>query len=296
VTVTARPTPQPVHWIAVAAVDVADEDKLANALHRLVEDDPALVIRRDDEVHQTQLGGQGDQHLSVALERLARKSGVAVTTDEVRIPYRETITGTGAAEGRLKKQSGGHGQFAIVSLIVEPRGRGEGLEFVDEVVGGAIPRQYLPAVEKGVVETMADGGALGLPVVDIQVRCVDGKHHAVDSSEMAFKGAARLALREALAAAGPVALEPIAHLSVTVPSETQGEVLGDLSTRRGRVQGSSPGDDGETVIDAVVPVSELSRYAIDLRALTGGTGRFSTEPAGYDVLPSHLAPTAGASA
>ena len=296
VTVPSRPAPEPVHWIAVAADDAADEDKLANALHRLVEDDPALVIRRDDEVHQTQLGGQGDLHLSVALERLARKSGVAVTTDEVRIPYRETITGTGAAEGRLKKQSGGHGQFAIVSLVVEPRGRGEGLEFLDQVVGGAIPRQYLPAVEKGVVETMADGGALGLPVVDIQVRCVDGKHHAVDSSEMAFKGAARLALREALAAAGPVALEPIAHLSVTVPSETQGEVLGDLSTRRGRVQGSNPGDDGETVIDAVVPVSELSRYAIDLRALTGGTGRFSTEPAGYDVLPSHLAPTAGASA
>jgi elongation factor G len=296
VTVAPAPVPDPVHWIAVAATDAADEDKLATALHRLVEDDPALVIRRDDEVHQTQLGGQGELHLSVALERLSRKYGVAVTTGDVLVPYRETIAGTGAAEGKLKKQSGGHGQFAVVSIVVEPRERGEGLEFVDEVVGGAIPRQYIPAVEKGVVETMAEGGALGLPVVDIRVRCVDGKHHPVDSSEMAFKGAARIALREALAEAGPVALEPIARLFVTVPNELQGEVLGDLSTRRGRVQGTIPGADGETVIDAVVPVGELNRYAIDLRALTGGAGRFATEPAGYDVLPSHLTPTAGGGA
>jgi elongation factor G len=147
-------------------------------------------------------------------------------------------------------------------------------------------------VEKGVVETMADGGALGLPVVDIRVRCVDGKHHPVDSSEMAFKGAARLALREALAAAGPVGLEPIARLWVTVPTESQGEVLGDLSVRRGRVQGTIPADDGEIVIDAVVPVGELNRYAVDLRAMTGGAGRFALEPAGYDLLPSHLAPAA----
>jgi elongation factor G len=290
VVVPAPPVPDPVHWVAVAATDAAEEDKLATALHRLVEDDPALVIRRDDEVHQTQLGGQGDLHLAVALERLGRKFGVTVTTDDVRIPYRETITGSGSAEGKLKKQSGGHGQFAVASIVVEPRERGAGLEFVDEVVGGAIPRQYIPAVEKGIVETMADGGALGLPVVDIRVRLVDGKHHPVDSSEMAFKGAARLALREALASAGPVALEPIARLFVTVPNEVQGEVLGDLSTRRGRVQGTIPGADGETVIDAVVPVGELNRYSVDLRAMTGGAGRFATEPAGYDVLPSHLAP------
>jgi elongation factor G len=294
VSVEPAPVPDPVHWVAVAAVDAADEDKLATALHRLVEEDPALVIRRDDEVHQTQLGGQGDLHLSVALERLTRKFGVAVATDDIRIPYRETITGTGTAEGKLKKQSGGHGQFAVVSLIVEPRGRGEGLEFVDEVVGGAIPRQYIPAVEKGVVETMAEGGALGLPVVDIRVRLVDGKHHPVDSSEMAFKGAARVGLRDALAAASPVALEPIARLFVTVPTDVQGEVLGDLSTRRGRVQGTIPADDGETVIDAVVPVGELNRYAVDLRAMTGGAGRFVTEPAGYDVAPSHLTPAVGA--
>jgi len=259
---------QPVHWIAVSATQVADEDKLASALHRLVDDDPSLVVRRDDEVHQTQLGGQGDLHLAVALERLSRKFGVTVQTEDVRIPYRETVTGTGQAEGKLKKQSGGHGQFAVVSLIVEPRERGAGLEFVDEVVGGA----------------------LGLPVVDIRVRCVDGRHHAVDSSEMAFKGAARVALREALAAAGPVVLEPITHLEVTVPTEVQGEVLGDLSTRRGRVQGTLPGDAGETVIAAVVPSAELNRYGTDLRALTGGAGRFRTEPAGHDLLPSHLVP------
>jgi elongation factor G len=281
---------EPVHWIAVAATQAADEDKLATALHRLVEDDPSLVVRRDDEVHQTQLGGQGDLHLAVALERLARKFGVVVATDDIRIPYRETVTGTGRAEGKLKKQSGGHGQFAVVTLIVEPRERGSGLDFVDEVVGGAIPRHYIPAVEKGVAETMAEGGALGLPVVDIRVRCVDGKHHPVDSSEMAFKGAARLALRDALAAAGPVALEPIVHLEVTVPTDVQGEVLGDLSSRRGRVQGTALGDAGETVIDAIVPAAELNRYATDLRALTGGSGRFRTEPVGHDLLPSHLVP------
>lgn len=281
---------EPVHWIAVSASKTADEDKLATALHRLVEDDPSLVMRRDDEVHQTQLGGQGDLHLAVAIERLARRFGVAVATGEVRIPYRETVAGSGEAEGRLKKQSGGHGQFAVVTLVVEPRERGAGMDFVDEIVGGTIPRQYIPAVEKGVIETMAEGGALGLPVVDIRVRCIDGKHHPVDSSEMAFKGAARLALREALRTAGPVALEPTVHLEVTVPTDAQGEVLGDLSTRRARVHGSRPGAEGETVLEATVPASELSHYAIDLRALTGGTGRFRTSPAGYDVLPSHLAP------
>ncbi|HEY6531104.1 MAG TPA: elongation factor G [Acidimicrobiales bacterium] len=287
---------EPVHWIAVSAVQAADEDKLATALHRLIEDDPSLAVRRDDEVHQTQLGGQGDLHLAVALERLTRKFGVTVATDDVRIPYRETVTGTGQAEGKLRKQSGGHGQFAVVTLVVEPRDRGTGLEFVDEVVGGAIPRQYIPAVEKGVVEAMAEGGALGLRVVDIRVRCIDGKHHPVDSSEMAFKGAARLALRDALSAAGPVALEPIVHLEVTVPTDVQGEVLGDLSSRRGRVQGTMPGDEGETVIGAVVPAAELNRYATDLRALTGGAGRFTTEAAGHDLLPSHLVPEpAGAS-
>ena len=294
VTVPATPPPPPVHWVAVAARDAAEEDRLATALHRLTEEDPSLVLRRDDEVHQTQLGGQGELHLSVALERMSRKFGVEVDTDGIRIPYRETITGTGQAEGKLKKQSGGHGQFAVVTLVVEPRGRGEGLEFVDEVVGGAIPRQFIPAVEKGVIEAMADGGAMGLPVVDIRVRCVDGRHHAVDSSEMAFKGAARMALRDALAAAGPVVLEPVCHLEVTVPTEAQGDVLGDLSTRRGRVQGSMPIDELESVIDVVVPQGELGRYAVDLRAMTGGTGSFTIEPAGYDVLPSHLAPVGAA--
>ena len=286
--------PAPVHWVAVAARDAADEDRLATALHRLLDEDRSLVLRRDDEVHQTQLGGQGELHVWVALERLARKSGIEVATEDVRVPYRETVAGSGTAEGKLKKQSGGHGQFAVVTLVVEPRGRGEGLEFVDEVVGGAIPRQFIPAVEKGVVETMSEGGALGLPVVDIRVRCTDGRHHAVDSSEMAFKAAARIALREALAAAGPVVLEPVSHLEITVPTDAQGDVLGDLSSRRGRVQGTVPGAEGESVIDAVVPQGELGRYAVDLRAMTGGAGSFTSEPVGYDVLPSHLVPAATA--
>ena len=291
VVVPVEVAPEPVQWIAVSSVDAADEDKLATALHRLVADDGALTVRRDDEVHQTQLGGQGDVHLGVALDRLARKFGVAVRTEEVRIPYRETITRTGSAEGRLKKQSGGHGQFAVVHLEIEPLERGEGFEFVDEVVGGAIPRQYLPAVEKGVMETMAEGGALGLPVVDVRVRCTDGKHHAVDSSEMAFKGAARVALRDALAAGGPVALEPISLVEVTVPSEHQGEVLGDLSARRGRVQGTVLGHDGETVVEALVPTAELTSYAAELRARTAGSGRFHATHHGYEPAPSTIAPT-----
>ena len=240
VTVPWPEPPEPMSTVAVAAATPADEDKLATALQRLLAEDPSLQLRRDDETHQTVLGGQGETHLAVTLERLTRKFGVEVTTEDVRIAHRETVTGAGRAEGRLKKQSGGHGQFAVVTLEVEPLERGAGFEFVDEIVGGAIPRQFVPAVEKGVAETMAEGGALGFPVVDIRVRCVDGKHHPVDSSEMAFKAAARLALRDALADAGPVVLEPVSWVEVTVPTDLQGEVHG----RPHLPPGTGPGDRG----------------------------------------------------
>jgi elongation factor G len=288
--VLVAPIEQPPAVLAMAVVPKtqADDDKLATALHRLQEEDPGLVVDRDEETHQTILRGTGETHLAIALEKLERKFGVGVTTEEVRVRYRETITQPADAEGRHKKQSGGHGQFAVAKVRVEPLERGEGFEFVDKIVGGAISRSYIPAVERGVAETMAHGGVNGHPVVDVRVTLLDGKEHSVDSSEMAFRVAGRLAFREAMAQASPVVLEPITRLDVTVPSELLGDVMGDLNSRRGRVQGTQAGDPGEQVIYAVVPESELLRYAIELRSLTGGRGRFVAEHDHYDVVPSHL--------
>ncbi|MGD9798387.1 MAG: elongation factor G [Acidimicrobiia bacterium] len=280
----------PVLAVAVRARTQNDDDKLAGALHRLVEEDPALRVRLDEETHQTLLEGQGETHLAVTLERLARKFGVAVDTEDVRVPYRETITGTARAEGKHKKQSGGHGQFGVADLQVEPLPRGGGFEFVDAVVGGAIPRQYIPAVEKGVREAMAAGGVHGYPVVDIRVTCLDGKHHPVDSSEMSFKMAGALAFREAIANAQPVVLEPVSRIEVTVPDDLQGDVMGDLNARRGRVQGTEPDEAGRRRITALVPTSELTRYAVDLRSLTGGRGRFVATHDHLDVVPAKVAP------
>jgi elongation factor G len=216
--------------------------------------------------------------------------GVHVTTEPVRIAYRETIARGAEAEGRLKKQSGGHGQFAVVQLRLAPLPPGSGFAFVDSVVGGAVPRSYLPAVERGAAEALAAGGPLGHPVVDVQVEVYDGKSHAVDSSDMAFRTAAATGVRAALAAAGTVLLEPTVHVTVVVPTEVQGDVLGDLSGRRGRITSTTTTDDGRVRIDAVVPEAEVVRYALDLRALTGGHGELTLAPADYEVRPGHLAP------
>lgn len=280
--------PDPLLSIAIHAKSKNDEDKLANALHRLQEEDPVLRVERDPETHQTLLRGMGETHLSIAIERLARKFGVEVETEDVRVPYRETIAGTAEAEGKVKKQSGGHGQFAVVWLRVEPTDRGSGIEFVDQIVGGVIPKQYLPAVEKGVIETAESGGPLGFPIVDVRVTCYDGKAHSVDSSEMAFKTAASLGLKEAMQKAGPVLLEPVSELVVTVPEANQGDVMGDLNGKRGRIQGSASVGGGEVEITALVPTSEVLRYAIDVRSMTGGRGRFSVRHSHYDPVPSHL--------
>ncbi len=281
--------PEPVLAVAVVPKTQADEDKLAPALHRLTEEDPALVVERNDETHQTLLKGTGETHLQITLEKLTRKFGAHVETDEVRVPYRETITGAAkGVEGRHKKQTGGHGQFGVCVIDLEPLPRGGGFEFVDQIVGGAISRGYIPAVQKGIDEAMASGGVYGYPVVDVRVTLVDGKEHSVDSSEMAFKVAGRLAFRAAMAQAQPVILEPISRIEITVPVELQGDVMGDLNSRRGRVQGTEASGDGEQTIVANVPTSEIQRYAIDLRSLTGGRGRFRAEHDHYDVLPAHL--------
>jgi elongation factor G len=288
VEIDTAPPPAPALSIGIRPKSKGDEDKLMTALHRLQEEDLLLSVLRDGETHQTLLGGTGETHLAIVAERLARKFGVEVETEPVVVAYRETITGTAEAEGKHKKQSGGHGQFGVASVRIEPLERGAGFEFADQIVGGAIPRQFIPAVQKGIEEAMAGGGPFGYPVVDVKVTCFDGKYHSVDSSELSFKMAGALAFREAMEKAGPVLLEPISHLEVRVPDTYQGDVLGDLNGRRGRVQGTEPDATGWSLITALVPTSEVLRYAIDLRSMTGGRGRFRAEHDHYDPAPQHL--------
>ena len=282
------PLSPPMLSVAIRSKGTGDEDKLMNGLHRLQEEDPSLQVRRVDETHQTVVSGMGETHLAVTAERLARKFNVEIVTEEVTTPYRETITAPAEAEGRHKKQTGGHGQFGVAHLRIEPLERGAGLEFVDQIVGGAIPRQFIPAVEKGVRRAMGQGGAFGFPVVDVRVICDDGKFHPVDSSEASFEAAGALAFTEALRLAEPLPLEPVSRLEVTVPAHNLGDVLGDINARRARVLSTETNDHGEPVITALVPTSELARYAVDLRALSGGLGRFTAEHDHYDLLPGHL--------
>ncbi len=281
--------PEPVLAVAIRPKSKGDEDKLANALHRLQDEDPVIRLERNAETHQTLLRGMGETHVSIALEKLHRKFGVQVETEPVKVAYRETITDTAEAEGKYKKQTGGHGQFGVAFLRVEPKDRGTRFEFIDKIVGGAIPRQFIPAVEKGVIDAMERGGVFGYPVVDVAVTCFDGKYHSVDSSEMSFKMAGSIGFKEAMAKAGPILLEPISELVVTAPEVSLGDIMGDLNSKRGRIQGSSSIGNGEVEIVAQVPTSELLRYAIDLRSRTGGRGRFTIEHSHYDPVPAHLA-------
>jgi len=288
VTVKTIETPAPVLAAAIVAKTQADEDKLATSLRRLIEEDPALRLARSDETRQTLLSGMGELHLAITLEKLARKFGVEVVTEDVRVPYRETISRPAQAEGKFKKQSGGRGQFGVAFLKVEPLHRGDGYEFVDEIKGGSIPRQFIPAVERGIAETMANGGVFGYPVVDVRVRCYDGKYHAVDSSEMSFKMAGSIGFKAAMKDAAPILLEPISRMEITVPPDYQGDVMGDLSSRRGQMQGTEAVFGGMQRIIATVPTSEIMRYAVDLRSLSQGWGSFTAEHERYAELPSHL--------
>ncbi len=281
--------PSPVLATALIARTQADDDKLATALRRVLAEDPALELELNPETNQTLLKGMGETHLMITIERLERKFGVGVDTEPVKVPYRETISRPAQAEGRYKKQTGGHGQYGVAQIKLTPTGRGEGFEFVDQIKGGSIPRQFIPAVEKGVVETMADGGMRGFPIVDIQVSLIDGKYHSVDSSEMSFKQAGRLALRSAMEQAGPILLEPVSKIEVTIPADYQGDVMGDLSSRRGQLQGTEANSSGQQRITALVPTSEILSYAIDLRSLTQGWGRFETAHDHYQEVPSHIA-------
>jgi elongation factor G len=288
--VTAVPIdrPSPVLATALVARTQSDDDKLSTSLQRILEEDASLVVTHNEETKQTLLWGLGDTHLQITIEKLERKFGVQVDQEPVKVAYRETITRDAEAEGKHKKQSGGHGQFGVCHLKIAPLGRGEGFVFIDAIKGGSIPRGFIPAVEKGIIETMDEGGLHGYPVVDIEATVDDGKYHAVDSSEMAFKLAARAGFKEAFENAGPVVLEPISKVRVTVPPEYQGDVMGDIASRRGAVQGSMANSDGTQTVEAEIPTSEIVRYAIDLRSITHGWGRFSAEHNHYQELPSHL--------
>ncbi|HZD60808.1 MAG TPA: elongation factor G, partial [Anaerolineae bacterium] len=261
--------PEPVISVAAAAKTKGDEEKLGTSLNRLAEEDPTLTIRRDTETHQTVLSGMGDMHLDIITERLKRKFGVEAELSAPRIPFKETIKGAAAVQGRHKKQSGGRGQFGDVWLKIEPLPRGEGFEFVDKIVGGVVPQQYRPAVEKGIKETMEQGILAGYPVVDVRVTLYDGSYHAVDSSEMAFKIAGSLAMKKGFMDAKPVLLEPITKVEVVVPEQYMGDVIGDLSSRRGRPLGSEPRG-RNIVISALVPLAEMATYASTLRSITSG--------------------------
>ncbi len=266
----------------------ADLDKLGGAVARLIQEDPTLHWHRDVETSQTILSGMGESHLQVAVDRLSRKFGVEVTLGEPKIPYRETVTTSAKAQGRHKRQSGGHGQFGDCHLEIEPLPRGAGYEFVDKIVGGSVPRQFIPAVDKGVQEVLHEGALTGNPVVDVRVTLFDGSFHTVDSSEQAFKTAAGIGFRAAFEKAHPVLLEPVMEVVVVVPNEFMGDVVGDLNSHRARILGMDPMSDGMTEVRAHVPMAELFRYATTLRSLTQGRASYTMHLLGYEEAPPHI--------
>jgi elongation factor G len=281
--------PEPLLPVAIEARAKADEDKLSQGLQRLAAEDPTLRVEHNADTHQIVLWCMGEAHADVALDRLSTRYGATVDQVELRVPLRETVTGLAKGHGRHVKQSGGHGQFAVCDIEVEPLPQGSGFEFVDKVVGGAVPRQFIPSVEKGIRAQMEKGVSLGYPMVDIKVTLTDGKSHSVDSSDMAFQTAGALALREAAAATKVALLEPVDEVDVLVPDDLVGAVMSDLSSRRGRVLGSEPAGDERTVVRAEVPQLELVRYAVDLRSFSHGAATFTRRFARYEPLPDNVA-------
>jgi elongation factor G len=281
--------PAPVVAFAIEARSKGDEDKVHASLRRLQEEDPSLDVHRDEETGEMIVGGLSQMHVETVLERMHRRFGVEVDLKPPRVPYRETIRKPARAHGRHKKQTGGRGQFGDCHIEIEPVD-GEDFEFVNTIKGGVIPNSFIPAVEKGCVEAMQHGAVAGFPVKGVRVRLYDGSAHSVDSSEMAFKMAGSIAMRQALEQAGAVLLEPIMLVTLSVPEEAVGDVIGDLNSRRGRPQGMEPGlGPGMTDVKAEVPMSEMLTYAPDLRALTGGQGDYTMEFLRYEEIPAHLA-------
>ncbi|MDY6794202.1 MAG: elongation factor G [Actinomycetota bacterium] len=279
--------PEPIMSLAVEPKTKGDEDKLSVALTRLSEEDPTFNVRRDTEVKQTIISGMGEAHLDIMMERMSRKFGVNVDSQLPKVPYKETIRKSSKAEGKHKKQTGGHGQFGIAWVEVKPLERGSGFEFEDKVVGGSIPRQFIPSVEKGVRKATDEGFLGGFPIVDIRATVYDGKYHPVDSSDISFQLAGAMALRNAMNDADPYILEPIMNAEILVPEANMGDVIGDLNSKRGRILGMEQ-EGGLQLIRAQVPMAEMLRYSIDLRSITGGRGTFRMEMSNYEEVPPHL--------
>ena len=280
--------PAPVMAFAIQAHAKGDEDKMFQSLRRLQEEDPTIDLHRDQQTGEQIVAGLSQMHVEVVVDRLKSRFGVEVDLKPPRVPYQETIRKPAKAHGRHKKQTGGRGQFGDCHIEIEPLD-GEGFEFVDQIKGGVIPSGFIPAVEKGVRDALAHGAVAGFPVKGVRVRLVDGSYHTVDSSEQAFRTAGSIAMKEALADAGAVLLEPIMLVTLSVPEDSVGDVIGDLNSRRGRPQGMEPGPGGMTEVKAEVPMSEMLTYAPDLRSLTGGQGDYTMEFERYEEVPGHLA-------
>jgi elongation factor G len=279
--------PEPLFAVAIFPKTKSDLDRLGASVSRLVEEDPTLRMERNVETNETILSGMGESHIQIAMRRLSQKFGVDVDIDLPKIAYRETITKANQAQGRHKKQTGGRGQFGDIYCRFEPMERGAGFEFASEIFGGSVPKSYIPAVEKGIREIMPTGVLAGYPTVDFKCVIYDGSYHAVDSSEIAFKLAAHLAFRNAMPGAGPVLLEPVYKIVVTVPEEFMGDILGDLNTRRAQVLGMEQAR-GNGVVTAIVPLAEIQRYATDLRSMSQGRGMYTMEFLRHDIVPTSL--------
>jgi len=277
----------PVISYAIEPKTKADEDKIHNALHRMIEEEPTLESHRDAQTKEFIISGMGQVHLEVIVEKMKRKFGVEVLLKTPKVPYLETIRASAKVQGKYKKQSGGRGQYGDCWIEMSPTGRGEGYIFDDKIVGGVVPRQYIPAVDKGIQEACVEGFLAGYPVVDFRVALYDGSFHTVDSSEMAFKVAGSMAFKKAMEVCKPVLLEPIVNMKVTVPDENMGDVIGDLNSRRGKVVGVEPKANSQ-IIRSVVPMSEVLAYSNDLKSMTSDRGLFSMEFSHYEELPSHL--------
>jgi elongation factor G len=279
--------PEPAISFAIEPKARGDEDKINAALARIMEEDPSISFGRDERTHEVLIGGQGQLHVEIVVSKLKKKYGVDVILHPPKVPYRETITKPADAHGRHKKQSGGHGQFADCKIKMEPLPRGADFEFVDEIFGGAIPRQYIPAVEKGIQDARRKGFLAGYPVVDFRVRLIDGQYHDVDSSELAFKIAGSLAFQQAMEQAKATLLEPIMHVDISAPTEYVGDLMGDLNSRRGRMEGVDAEEETQT-LHARVPLAEMLTYGSTLRSITQGRGSFHMEFSHYEEVPRNL--------
>ncbi len=280
--------PEPALSYAISPKSKGDEEKVSQSIARLMDEDPSIRVRRDEATRENILSGMGQQHIEVTVERLKLKFGVEVEMKIPKVAYKETIKGKASLQSRYKKQTGGRGQFGDVWIELEPMPRGQNFEFVDKIVGGVVPRQYIPAVEKGVREAMVEGVLAGYPVIDVRVTLFDGSYHSVDSSEMAFKIAASMGFKKGFLEANPVLLEPIVNLEVTVPDDFMGSVIGDLNSRRGKVLGMDPQDEIQ-IVKAQVPIAEILTYAPDLRSMTEGRAYFTLTFSHYEEVPAHLA-------